>query len=865
MLNELSHIDKFIWAKSEPHKSLLTHLRETAITTKVLLQETGMRAIVGWASKDLNLSEVEFIQLCMYISGMHDIGKCHPLFACNPSDINARVFFDCHPEYKYDVQISDYRHELGSEDIAFRIWKNVVFDRKVSRNFAAILALHHQVRKGTLSHFNNWDNTVIRDEWIAWQDAYERYMRDWLQPIYLDSGNISHVDAVCTLMLAIVILSDWIASGNCLENTTGEETDIELATKIKTFIDSVGLTQHGIVPHYSFHDMWPFLRSDNLRPVQRTLETYFHNLSEMPLLIVLEAPMGEGKTEAGMFSAMNMAHYWGKSGLYFGLPTSATANQMVGRVNEIYGDSIDVRLRHGMSWLIQEGKINIDGSDEYNEASKWLLSSKRSMLTTVAVGTVDQAMLSVLRIKYGVLRLLGLEEKVLIIDEIHAYDAYMSDILKRLLEWCRELSIPVVLLSATLPSAKKNQYLSVYSGKEYLKESNYPQITTAFQDGRIEQIRVPGSYKRMCVRIELLNILLSEEEIARTALEKSKDGGCICVLVNTIQRAQTVFKLLNELCEDEGSLRLFLFHARFTAKRRQEIESECLRLFGPDHESRPKRAILVATQVVEQSLDIDFDAMITDIAPIDLLLQRAGRLHRHADTCRPIALTEPVLTVLLPKDENYQAAEYVYYKILLSRTAEVLHRKHMVEIPGDIPTLVETVYSDSIDIKDQESFYEKLFEEQLQVGEAKQCELKTPALQRFGLKNEDVFYKEEDSWVSAKTRLGDDSVRMAVIPGKLFLKLQERSGRKLRSAYNFEKLVMHYVVSVRKKWIAPFLSDNEGDVLEGTGKLSGIYFFRANEENAAPEESMSYSKGRNSIVVDKDLGVLLKGVTNNEI
>ncbi|MBQ3590315.1 MAG: DEAD/DEAH box helicase, partial [Clostridia bacterium] len=210
-------------------------------------------------------------------------------------------------------------------------------------------------------------------------------------------------------------------------------------------------------------DIWSWMKPESLRPVQSVLDTYLSSKNEMPVLMILEAPMGEGKTEAGIYAALQMAEYWTKNGLYIGLPTAATSNQMHNRVNSLLETHHigAARLLHSMAWLEETDDTSVKDAD--NEYSDWLKPSKRALLSPWAVGTVDQVLMSVLRVKYGVLRLLGLFGKVLVLDEIHAYDAYMSSIIKRLLEWCKVLKIPVVMLSATLPEEKRAELLAVYT------------------------------------------------------------------------------------------------------------------------------------------------------------------------------------------------------------------------------------------------------------------------------------------------------------------------------------------------------------------------------------------------------------------
>ncbi len=456
-------------------------------------------------------------------------------------------------------------------------------------------------------------------------------------------------------------------------------------------IRAYGLEQGATLPMVSnFCALWPEFDRDKLRPIQRACE----EIADRPnKLYLIEAPMGEGKTEAAVYLAARMAEEFGKTGIYIALPTSATSNQMNERINRLFQAHKlpPSRLLHSMAWLVDEVSAGKPiQSEDADSMSTWLRPLRRGLLSQNAVGTVDQALAAVLEVKYSVLRLLGLAEKVLIIDEVHAYDAYMSQIIERLLAWCHALNIPVVLLSATLPKEKKKLMLEAYGAEPTSRDSDsYPLITSVDSAGKLIETEADAFIRReyLFLQHEVLN---DYAETANLVLTLCGDG-CICVLLNTVKAAQqTYFKLKEQIPQD---VRLLLFHARFTAKRRQEIENECIRLFGKNSAERPQKAILVCTQVVEQSLDVDFDTMITEIAPIDLLLQRAGRVHRHMETRRPAKFDSPVIHVLIPSGEEYQGTEAVYEKLFLNRTKRYLGLSRMIRVPEDMRDAVETVYS----------------------------------------------------------------------------------------------------------------------------------------------------------------------------
>ena len=233
-------------------------------------------------------------------------------------------------------------------------------------------------------------------------------------------------------------------------------------------------------------------------------------------------------------------------------------------------------------------------TEEARYAAGWLLPARRGLLSSYAVGMVGQAMMSVLMVKHGVLRLLGLAGKALAIDELHAYDVYMSEILHRLLEWCRVLEIPVVLLFAALPPEKRGQMLSACTDER--AEPCYPAVTAVTESGKMIVRLVSCTERRQTVRVSLCPLLRREEEIARMAAGLVEQDGCLCVLLNTVRQAQAVCSVLRTV---GFAGELLLFHARFSAGQRDEIEWRCIRLLGKDKAHRSKKAILAATQVVE--------------------------------------------------------------------------------------------------------------------------------------------------------------------------------------------------------------------------------------------------------------------------
>lgn len=427
-----------------------------------------------------------------------------------------------------------------------------------------------------------------------------------------------------------------------------------------------------------------------------------------PSLVIIESTMGDGKTEAALLIAEALGPRLGQAGLYVGLPTQATANQMLGRVQAFLERNepvhANLQLVHGdagLSKRFDELKLRgIHGDADANvTAQTWFCRSKRSLLASHAVGTVDQGLLGVLQTRHGFVRLFGLAGKTVVLDEVHAYDTYTSEILDRLVAWLAALRATVVVLSATLPKTRRAKLIQAYGVHAPAEEAPYPRITVACPGSPAISVATKPSRPSQDVRIERLPDDL--DVIAARIAEATAEGGCCAWICNTIQRAQDAYLALKALRNNgklQADTRLDLLHARFLRKDRQLRERHAEELYGPPKAAkRPFRGVLVGTQVLEQSLDLDFDFMVTDLAPIDLVLQRTGRLHRH-DRPRPAAHRTPRLGLVEPALEDgcptFDSVARVYDRDVMFRTWWELRNVESFRIPEELETWVERVYGD---------------------------------------------------------------------------------------------------------------------------------------------------------------------------
>ena len=759
----------FLWAKTNPYKQLLPHMIDVGCCSKAYLESPAASALLAFLAEQWKCTDKEAIAFTAYLCALHDIGKATPQFQMQSEEQLQRLRESPIRDILPDVKLPPVRHEYLSGRIAKRIWKDRGADICVRDAYSCILTLHHQKPDES-----DRRKPKVPEEWQCIQDELEKQVCT----VFSCSGNLpasGDLDPVCILLTGILILSDWVASSGPFD-TLPVMVDgyAEKSTAIaETVMKKYGLVEdHRIRPVSSFQNMWPTIVTP--RDIQYKCEA----LQPRAPLTIIEAPMGEGKTEAALYAAVRAAQSRGKRGLYVALPTQATSNQMYGRfdrmLEEIGGGN--TRLLHGTAFLLKEEK-EVQSEDAV-EAEKWLGTARMGLLDENGVGTVDQAMGSVLLARFSVLRLLGLANKTLIIDELHAYDAYMSEIIESLLRWCRSLSIPVILLSATLQDSQRKRYLSCFMDSTYMPalSGSYPLITQVTENGKIIQTEANASMQTE-YHFQTVRFGEDEEAIAQFAVEKVRKGGCYCILANSVRRAQATFRQLQTAADPDT--KLFLFHARFPMAVRESIEKECIAMFGKDPGSvRPAKAILVATQVVEQSLDIDFDGMISELAPIDLLLQRAGRVHRHRGRKRPEGFANPVVHVVLPEDgaskdpeDRFGLSGYIYAPFLLYNTEKLLGAGKAMKVPDDVRQVIAQVY-EQVTEENLKAWQGRAFTQQLMAANADRVAYPPPEKDYFFPTQSHPEYEDLniddgfDPSARAATRLGEPTFRIAFTDSK---------------------------------------------------------------------------------------------------
>lgn len=720
-----------------PHP-LVCHAIDTAAVAEVLLP-----VLLGPRCRDELLAGLAPLGngagWVAVLCGLHDLGKLSPTFQALRDDLTLRhMGAAAAGNIRLLTRIkgvgrTDTPHGLFTAVHVKRLLGKWGARREVAAALASVLGGHHGFFP-TAASLNEAEAKVNHhggSTWAGWCDMLvDELMRLWhlsaASPRAWSDVQVRIGGAVG--LAGLVSVSDWMASDTANFPYAGADVELvaytekarELAAQA---VGRMDWSRWQPPVDTSFRCLFP-RTGDGPRPIQQVLERLGDSWTASGIVIV-EAPTGEGKTKAALQCAATFVRQLGLSGLYVGMPTRATSNHLFHEISDFFGDhaaELRTRLLHSSAdahlaaeaLRVGSGSRELHpsdvGRDEPGEgemlARDWF-TRKRGLLAPVAVGTVDQALKTVIRSRHVFVGLAGLSGKVLVVDEVHAYETYMSTLLDRLLWWAGRLGIPVVLLSATLPSSRREELVRSWcAGRTggdphdvpaLPESSTYPRIT--WSDGTDHQVHAAGVAQLNADRIVQL-VRLNDGEVIDWVLDRIEQGGCAAVIHNIVRRAEETFGLLKNavarLPEAQRPELIFLT-GRVVPRTRHEVEERLRSAFGPEAPQRPRRAIVVGTQVLEQSLDLDFDLMVSDLAPVDSLIQRMGRVQRHHRAPRSAHRHPPVLA-LTGVEDTPQGPRFppyttsVYQRMLLLRTWAVLRGKREVRSPDQVLELVDTVY-----------------------------------------------------------------------------------------------------------------------------------------------------------------------------
>lgn len=676
------------------------------------------------------LSEEEVLRLVRFLGQFHDIAKAIPAFQKEKSfnrneDLDNKILekllrngFEQIDETNLPSPHASH-HTIAGEAL--------LESKGLNESVGAIIGGHHgkpqskfftpddQLDAYPENFYQDINNLEIEDHWKKVQDELIQFGLE-----KVGYKNLSEVPKVtqpqAVLLEGLLIMADWLASCQSLNGQpmfslipmdkgfydVDEQSRFQNAILTwKTTDKWVAENVNDITGYYKKH--WGFTP----RPVQLKMSTEIGKIID-PGIIIVEAQTGIGKSEISMLAAQQTANVAGESGLFFGLPTQATSNAMFDRIDgwlnviaKNQKSKLNLKLMHGKAQFnytyrnLPEAESICDSDSGDVTVNSWF-SGKKSILTDFTVGTIDQLLLMSLKQKHLFLKHLGFSGKVVIIDEVHAYDTYMSSYLNKSLEWLGAYHVPVIALSATLPKEKRKELIESYArgkyGRDFKLESEddwqnnqaYPLLT--YLDGpKLIQFDDFEKIKKD-KKIDIIRFSADDQTTVNKIMSEIENGGIAGVVVNTIKRAQALKKLI------PSDIPSMILHSSFLAEDRAKLETELEKKVGKGAK-RPKKMIVIGTQVLEQSLDIDFDVLFTDIAPIDLIFQRIGRLHRH-DISRPQHLAKAKVYVMgiNGPDDYGEGNESIYEKYILRLTDYYLPNE--ILIPTDISKLVQKVYDE---------------------------------------------------------------------------------------------------------------------------------------------------------------------------
>ena len=745
---------RYLAAKNDVSESkwlpLWVHCLDTYHTMRYLLQEWKNSGAMYAITKRITEDKMQDIALLLAL--LHDFGKASVVFQSRISEGSTELRSQLDEAGLFVPETWDQELRLNKEVPHGAAGEMLLLINGCPPSIAAVVGAHRgrpwdkgtEIRLEIEELLEDGEQSVYKELayglclWggkarrSAWLDAQKSFL-DWaLSILSLDSlealPEIGDSEAI--VLAGFVIMADWLASNERYfplipydqmepDNLTNREAKVAERIKLPPSWRPIPNVNYRSLSQKRFGFLPNEVQEAAIKAVLESAE---------PGLMILEAPMGVGKTEAALLAAEEFSEDRA-GGLLFALPTQATANGIFPRVIE-WGEKqseqnvLSIRLAHGMAAMneeyasiLEQGKYAECIVDDYENnrlvAHDFFQGTKQALLADFVVSTIDQVLLASLKQKHFMLRHLGLSGKVVIIDECHAYDAYMNEYLERTLEWLGAYRTPVIMLSATLPYERRAAFVDAYQGKRkrdieagWRRSLGYPLLTWTDGD-RVCQKEIPYSGVKRSVGVNKVSIddpADEKEEVLRIIKEGLCEGGCAAVILNTVKRAQEMAETVRNAFPDK---KVLLLHSRFIAEDRLTVEDKLLKHMGKRSMKEDRDDyIVIGTQVIEQSLDFDVDLMITDLCPMDLLLQRIGRLHRHFahDADRPDMLKEAKCYVLGCGSGLNKGSEAVYGSYLLMRTSAML--PDQLKLPDDISCLVQNVYDDTVSLASEPEGYD---------------------------------------------------------------------------------------------------------------------------------------------------------------
>ena len=606
----------------------------------------------------------------------HDVGKVSPGYL-------GKYFASTLPAGTPSMAGFEDHHATISEAAVAAWLRERVTAGPAAKQWAQVAGQHHGRRELPLNHScGQYGGGKWAEQRLRLVAAIQDRLGD------LPSAGPAN-DAQLWLVAGFTSVCDWIASDDSLFPDDGQ--GVSALDASRRALETADWRFPSPRPACTFEDLFGF--------PPNAMQTTLAETATGPGVYVVEASTGQGKTEAALYAAYRLMCLGKNYGLYFALPTRLTSNRIHMRVGSFlrlaFGDDAAARLVHGNAWL-ESMKY---GGEELAPRGSWFHPSRRALLFPFGVGTIDQALMAVLNVRHHAVRAFGLAGKVIVLDEVHSYDLYTGTLLDKLVEVAGRLGCTVIILSATLTARRKG---ALVGDRREMPAgcSEYP-LLTAVRSGTTAELPVSGPAPRN-VELRLADgdwrVPLGE------AVDRASGGQAVLCIANTVGQAQEWFAWLRSEMREEAFV-AGLLHSRFPQYRRDALEAFWMEELGKECcWPRRRGSLLVATQVVEQSVDIDADFLVTALAPSDMLVQRLGRLWRHARGVRRCGV--PSATVQAPSVEqstdehafldSLGMSRFVYAPYVLWRTLNVWRDRRSIQIPTDVRALLEETYGPPI-------------------------------------------------------------------------------------------------------------------------------------------------------------------------
>lgn len=731
-----SVVDSALWGKFDEdsgHYPLVCHLLDTSASALVLWDRwlrPGLRTLIADAISDGDEPSARAIVAA--VAGLHDLGKANKVF-------QGQLF-----NTRRDAAFGSVTEQLAESGYDTTLPAGVISGRPLPDVYKAILRRHEAVGlfaladhwpEGAETTATTWAAAIIgghhgrfhprfdssdskpadptstsrhlnglsEGQWGAQQTAHYNAVltaNDVTAAQLNQALTAESSSAVIILLTGFVMLADWLASDDasvaagtaCLADPIADSRlwVLERREHFQASIgDTLGIYDDVADPLTAV--MGPYASS--LSPLQDAARTVGRGLW------IAAETTGAGKTEAALLRHSAVPG----EGLMFALPTRATTDAMFERIGGYFASSTNAA-----SLIHAHRTLNAFYSSEAPQtglhSTSWLTDTRNALFAPVAVGTCDQVLLGGLKQKNTPVRLLALANRHVIIDEVHTFDYYQAALLEELLTWWGKTDTRVTLLSASLPTAVVARYVQAYGGVEAAGTAHYPgHLAVAGNTVTSSPLESQRSYPlRVQVHTAAADDLVTAHAARAIAFRKISPDARIAVVVNQVDRAIEIGRLLAATGH-----RTIVLHSRMAAGHRTAISRELHEVAGKN--SVERGVFVVGTQLIESSLDLDFDMMITDLAPAPSLIQRAGRLWRSTPVTAgvwaahrsPRPADGPILDVIAATNSDGMLATWASLPYLpgeLARTLEALRvTGELIRIPEDVQGLVDAAAFDPFD------------------------------------------------------------------------------------------------------------------------------------------------------------------------